>query len=140
MEVMTMENSSTQRSRVSPSALMVLFIMLVLSLAALLYGVWILDSYPDLAYIILLFGFLGTAMAAYTLVQMRRRLSRLKIVISPVTTTIECKKCGFKNVREFQRGDYIFKAVEPCQKCNDKMLITAVYREVKEKEKASFPY
>jgi hypothetical protein len=140
MEVMTMENSSTQRSHVSPSALMVLFIMLVLSLAALLYGVWLLDSYPDLAYIILLFGFLGTAMAAYTLVQMRRRLSRLKIVISPVTTTIECKKCGFKNVREFQRGDYIFKEVEPCQKCNDKMLITAVYREVKEKEKARFPY
>jgi DNA-directed RNA polymerase subunit RPC12/RpoP len=55
-------------------------------------------------------------------------------------STIECNKCGVKNVREFQRGDYIFKETERCQKCNEKMLITAIYREVKEKEKERFPY
>jgi ribosomal protein L40E len=60
--------------------------------------------------------------------------------LPPITTTIECRKCGFKSVREFQRGDYIFKEVEPCQKCNEKMLITAIYREVKEKPKESFPF
>lgn len=119
---------------------MTLFIVLVLSLAALIYGVSILDQYPDIGYIVLLFGFLGAAIATYALLQMRRRLSKLKIVLPPVTTTIECKKCSFKNVREFQRGDYIFKEVEPCQKCNDKMLITAIYREVKEKEKDRFPF
>jgi hypothetical protein len=55
-------------------------------------------------------------------------------------TTIECRKCGTKNTREFQRGDYVFKETEPCQKCNDKMLITAIYKEVKEKEKERFPF
>lgn len=119
---------------------MTLFMVLVLSLAALIYGISILETYPDIAYIVLLFGFFGTAMAAYALVQMRRRLSKLRIAVQPVTTTIECKKCSFKNVREFQRGDYIFKELEPCQKCNDKMMITAIYREVKEKEKERFPY
>jgi hypothetical protein len=55
-------------------------------------------------------------------------------------TTIECRKCGSKSVREFQRGDYVFKELEPCQKCpDDKMLITAIYKEVKEKEK-TFPF
>ena len=137
---MTMETSSNQRSKISPSAIMTLFMVLLLSLAALAYGASILETQPDIAYFVLLFGFLGAAVATYTLVQMRRRLSRLKIVIPPVTTTIECKKCGFKNVREFQSGDYIFKEVEPCQKCNDKMLITAVYREIKEKEKDRFPF
>lgn len=137
---MTVTSSSNQRSRIAPSALMTLFVVLALSLAALIYGITILDKYPDIGYIILLFGVLGTAIATYTLVQMWRRLSKLRIVIPPVTTTIECKKCNFKNVREFQRGDYIFKEVEPCQKCNDKMLITAIYREVKEKEKDRFPF
>ena len=140
MEGMTVESSGNPRSRISPSALMTLFVVLVLSLAALVYGISILDQYPDIGYIVLLFGFLGAAIATYTLVQIRRRLSKLKIVIPPVTTTIECKKCSFKNVREFQRGDYIFKELEPCQKCNDKMLITAIYREVKEKEKDRFPF
>jgi len=31
------------------------------------------------------------------------------------------------------QGDYVFKEVESCQKCNENMLITAIYREVKEK-------
>jgi len=114
---------------------MTLFVVLVLSLAALIYGISLLEPYPDIGYIVLLFGFLGTAIATYALVQMRRRLAKLRIVIPPVTTTIECKKCSFKNVRDFQRGDYILKEVEPCQKCNDKMLITSIYREVKEKDK-----
>jgi hypothetical protein len=137
---MTTKSSGNQRSRIAPSALMTLFVVLVLSLAALVYGISILDQYSDIGYIVLLFGFLGAAIATYTLVQMRRRLSKLKIDVPPVTTTIECKKCSFKNVREFQRGDYIFKEVEPCQKCNDKMMITAIYREVKEKEKDRFPF
>lgn len=137
---MASENSEHPKARVAPSSLMTLFMVLVLSLAALIYGISILETYPDIAYIVLLFGFLGTAIAAYALVQMRRRLSKLRIVVPPVTTTIECKKCSFKNVREFQRGDYIFKELEPCQKCNDKMMITAIYREVKEKEKERFPY
>ena len=137
---MTSENSETPRARVAPSSLMTLFLVLVLSLAALIYGISILETYPDIAYIVLLFGFLGTAIAAYALIQIRMRLSKLRIVVPPVTTTIECKKCNFKNVREFQRGDYILKELEPCQKCNDKMMITAIYREVKEKEKERFPY
>jgi len=85
-------------------------------------------------------GFLGVALSTYVLFLTRRRLSKLKIVIPPVTTTIECKKCGFKNIRDFKRGDYIFKEGEPCQKCNEKMLITAIYREVKEKEKEKMSF
>jgi len=137
---MTMESSNNQRSKVSSSAILTLFMVLFLSLVALAYGASILETQPEIAYFVLLFGFLGAAVVLYTLIQMKRRLSRLKIVIPPVTTTIECRKCGFKNVREFQPGDYIFKEVEPCQKCNDKMLITAIYREIKEKEKDRFPF
>jgi hypothetical protein len=94
----------------------------------------------DLGWVFLLLGFLGVTISAYVLIQTRRRLMKLRIVIPPVITTIECGKCGFKNVREFQRGDYIFREGDLCQKCNDKMLITAIYREVKEKEKKRFSF
>jgi len=84
---------------------------------------------------LLLLGAMGMAFSTYVMFQTRRRISLLKIESPQITTTVECKKCGFKSVREFQRGDYVFKEVEPCQKCNEKMLITAIYRDVKEKIK-----
>ncbi len=62
----------------------------------------------------------------------------MKIEIPKVMTTIQCtnKGCDSKTVREFQRGDYVFKELDtPCQKCSGKQMITAIYKEVKEKEK-----
>lgn len=136
---MSEASTSKTTTRISSFVLIVVFVTLALSLAALIFAVSFLDQNAEAAWILLLLGFLGVALSTYVLFQTRRRLSKLRIAVPPVTTTIECRKCGFKNVREFQRGDYIFKELEPCQKCNDKMLITAIFREVKEKEKARFP-
>ena len=135
-------NESQSRSRISPFALLTVFAILILSFLAIVAGMYIyqIGGLQDLGWVFLLLGFLGVTISAYVLIQTRRRLMKLRIVIPPVITTIECGKCGFKNVREFQRGDYIFKEGDPCQKCNDKMLITAIYREVKEKEKQRFPF
>jgi cation transport ATPase len=133
-------SSAATTTKISSFVLLVVFITLALSLVALIFSVTIIGENSDAAWILLVLGLLGVAISTYVLVETRRRLSKLKIVVPPVTTTIECKKCGVKNVREFQRGDYIFKETEPCQKCNDKMLITAIYREVKEKQKERFPF
>ena len=127
-------------ARISTFLLLVVFLTLALSFVALIFGATVVEQNTEASWVLLLLGFLGVALSTYVLFQTRRRLSKLKIVIPPVVTTIECKKCGFKNVREFQRGDYIFKEGEPCQKCNDKMLITAIYREVKDKEKSRMPF
>jgi DNA integrity scanning protein DisA with diadenylate cyclase activity len=122
-------------ARISSFLLLVVFVTLALSFVALIFGISTIDQSSEAASILLLLGFLGVALSTYVLFQTRRRLAKMRIVVPPVVTTIECKKCGVKNVREFQRGDYIFKEGEPCQKCNDKMLITAIYREVKDREK-----
>jgi hypothetical protein len=127
--------STAATNRISSFVLLVVLITLVLSFTALILSFTVLGSNPDASWILLLMGFVGVALSTLVLLQARRRMLRLRIVAAPVNTTIECKKCGFKSVREYQRGDYIFKEVEPCQKCNDKMLITAIYREVNEKEK-----
>jgi hypothetical protein len=143
---MSGNSGSTTTSKISSFVLLVVFITLALSLVALIFAAAIVGKYFNVgndlagAYILLALGILGVAISTYVLVETRRRLTKLKIVVPPVMTTIECRKCGVKNVRDFQRGDYIFKETEPCQKCNDKMLITAIYREVKENKKERFPF
>jgi len=135
MVEMSKTEGTAPTTRISSFLLLVVFVTLALSFVALIFGISTIDQSSEAASVLLLLGFLGVALSTYVLFQTRRRLAKMRIVVPPVVTTIECKKCGFKNVREFQRGDYIFKEGEPCQKCNDKMLITAIYREVKDKEK-----
>jgi hypothetical protein len=128
--------SPNAATKISSFVLMVIFLVLALSLTALILATTVFGQGNEIvAGYLLLIGFLGVALSTYVLFQTRRRILRLRIVAPSITTTIECKKCSFKSVREFQRGDYIFKEVEPCQKCSDKMLITAISREVKEKER-----
>jgi hypothetical protein len=131
--------TSSAPSRIPQNVLLIIFIALALSFTALVLALSIYPENSEVAGWLLLFGFLGVASSTYVLFQTRRRILRLRIETPSTTTTIECKKCGIKNVREFQRGDYIFKEVGPCQKCNEKTLITAIYKEVKEKGKEGMP-
>jgi len=129
------KTSSSATTKISTFVLLVIFITLALSITALILAIsaWYTPGQEIIAGYLLIIGFLGAALSTYVLLQTRKRISRLRIEVPPITTTIECGKCGFKSIREFQRGDYVFKEVESCQKCNENMLITAIYREVKEK-------
>lgn len=83
-------------------------------------------------------GVLALAMSMGLLLQSKRQSAAVKIEAPKVMTTIECaiKDCNTKTSREFQRGDYVYKELDtPCTKCSGKQMITAIYKEVKEKEK-----
>ncbi len=46
----------------------------------------------------------------------------------PTVTEIRCNGCDFKEIRDFQKGDYVLKAVEAtCPKCQSSMTIEGVY-------------
>jgi hypothetical protein len=77
-------------------------------------------------------GMVGIGMSIYMLTMLRNRVSTRKIP-KKVVTTIECKKCGLKQIRPFIKGDYVLKAVEKCVKCDEPMLITAIYTEKRDK-------
>ncbi|TRO46608.1 hypothetical protein E2P60_04895 [Candidatus Bathyarchaeota archaeon] len=128
-------NSSSASAKISTYLMMIVLIVMALSIVALVSAVYVYESDFQFAVILLAMGLIAMGMSVYVLLQSRKRLTSMKIEAPKVMTTIECKKCGFKNVREFQRGDFVFKDLDPCQKCNDKMIITAIYKEVKEKEK-----
>lgn len=134
--------SSSATTKISTFVLMIVFIVLALSLVALALAVnaFMLGEEIVAGYLLLI-GFIAMTLSAYVLLQSRRRAMSMKIEAPSIMTTVECRKCGSKNVREFQRGDYVFKELDKCQKCDDKMLITAIYKEVKNKEKEkAFPF
>jgi len=84
-----------------------------------------------------LIGIMGLTFLTYLLIQTRRKTLKLPIHAQRVATTILCQKCGFKNIRDFQRGDYILREAGECPKCNEKMIINSVYREAKEEKKGT---
>ena len=46
----------------------------------------------------------------------------------PTVTEIRCNSCDFKEIRDFQKGDYVLKPVEiTCPKCQSAMTIEGVY-------------
>jgi hypothetical protein len=124
--------------RVSSYSLAVIFGTLILAFICLALALLTYSSKVGITttgVVFLVIGFAGLISATYMLIQARGHMVHIKIEIPPVMTTVACQKCGFKNVRTFERGDYVFKQAGPCPKCNDKLLVSAIYREVKEKPK-----
>lgn len=123
--------------RVSSLLIVIVLVVLMLSLAALYQAILYFGN-EQLEYGSWFFflGFSGLALSTYMVLQTRRRPPRLPFEAPKVITTILCEKCGMKNIRDFQRGDYIFKETEPCPKCSENMMISAIYREIKEGQKS----
>jgi len=123
--------------RFSSFLIAVVFVLLALSIIALMQAFDMYRNNPkSMDYVtFMMIGLIGLALSTYMLLQTRKKVLQITLAIQPVTTTVLCQKCGFKNIREFQRGDYIFKEAEPCPRCNEKTTIASIIREVKEKEK-----
>jgi hypothetical protein len=128
-----MADSVEPVKRISPFLLVVILIVFILSLSALFMAVQSLIDQTDIfnSYSFLAIGFFGVAISMYMLLQTRGKPMRVALELPKVITTLECPKCDFKSIRDFQRDDYIFKKTGPCQKCNETMTITAIYREAK---------
>ena len=126
--------------RFSPLLFAVIMIALMVALVCIWQGlVLFLDQgYNDLVSLYLSIGLVTLATSTYMMYQTRKRMIRLtSLEMQPLSSTVQCMKCGFKNIREFKRGDFVFKETEEmCPKDNLKMTISAIYREVKDKEKA----
>ncbi|KPV62060.1 MAG: hypothetical protein AOA65_2098 [Candidatus Bathyarchaeota archaeon BA1] len=120
--------------RISSLFIAIIIVTLALSVTALYQAI---DSYRGQRFSevlnFMMISLFGISLSSYMLFQTRRRMLKLMIEPQRIITTALCQKCGFKNIRDFQRGDYIFKEAEACPKCNEKMMIASIYREVKEK-------
>jgi hypothetical protein len=129
--------TNTGTTKISTFVLAAIYITLILSIVAIVVAIGAYNETGSIevtAYLLAI-GFIAMALSGYILLQSRKRITNLKIENYPIITTIECKKCGIKTTRDFQRGDFVYKELDKCQKCEDKQVITAIYREVTDKDK-----
>jgi hypothetical protein len=59
-----------------------------------------------------------------TIFQMRKTSSD---PIRQTLTILKCKSCGAIKVRNYEDGDFVFKSMESCDKCNNSMEINQIY-------------
>lgn len=128
-----MSEEGKSAKRMSFASVAIILIALALSFFAFNQAMYayVIEKDVNQGTTLLMMGVLGLSLSAYLLFQTRSRPPRFVFEPQRVSTTLACQKCGFKNVRDFQRGDYIFKEVEACPKCGEGMMITSIYREKK---------
>jgi len=68
-------------------------------------------------------------LAVSSLMQMRRRIAVLQRQATKVLSVVICGNCGFKVVRAFAAGDFVYKEVGKCQQCTGTMRIDSIYAE-----------
>jgi hypothetical protein len=116
----------------------VILVVGILSLFSLYMGFINYGDSMEIALIYLMIGASGFAAIGYMLFKGKpggaAKEEPLTIKKVEVYTTLECPKCQQKRVRDFKRGDYVFKDDEPCTRCDGLMIVTKIARK-KEDEK-----
>jgi len=132
-----MGSSETQYPSMSLSwvTLIVVVIIGVFSLFSLYMGFQAYGSeHPEQANYYIIIGTAGFAAMGYMFFR-TRAISSIKLDVPRVNvvTTLECPQCDLKRIREFERGDYVFKDNEPCTRCEGQMVITRIHKREKPK-------
>jgi len=134
----------SDRSQRAPSTSILVFIisMIVMFIIAsyFIYSGYtsFLEGRSD-AYYQMLIGIISMASIVYVVVQYRARSTKYKVKELKVFSKLEHEDCGYSAVRNFIKGDYVFKTVEKCPKCDSPMTITRIYPEKKDEKKSSSP-
>lgn len=118
-----------------------LFVMIGIALAMLVLAIhqlYVAYSYsasgqPEQASYPTFVGLIGVLAASYMLFQLRRRRMWTPTAELNVKSTAECGRCGFRDVKKFREGDYVFKPSDPCPKCSTTMMVTSIYYEEQKK-------
>jgi hypothetical protein len=110
----------------------------LLSLFSLYMGFINYADNSDIALVYLFIGAAGFAAIGYMLFRSKPATTKtdaLEVKKAEVFTTLECPKCQQKRVRDYKRGDYIYKDDEPCTRCDGMMVITKISRKKEEEKK-----
>ena len=101
---------------------------LILAAAGALIFVFGMDGDPTLQYVWFFVGILLVSMGLSLITGGKKPVEHEPP--PPTVTEIHCDnpECDFKEIRQFESGDYILKPVDAkCPKCSSKMTIEGVY-------------
>jgi len=97
----------------------------LLLILALAFTIWGLFSPSPIN--ILLWSLAATALILLAILLLRGRQKIPNIEASAVLRLIVCQSCGIESEGPFQAGDYVFRTVGKCPRCNGTLYIKALY-------------
>jgi predicted neutral ceramidase superfamily lipid hydrolase len=113
------------------------YLMVIFSVIILAWAVWAMynainfqqQGNTENFYFYAAASSIAIVLAVSSIMQMRRRILLLQSLAIKVLSVILCANCGFKVVRAFTQGDFVYKEVGNCQQCNGTMRIDSIYAE-----------
>jgi len=129
-----MNETPSPSKRISFFFIAIISVLLVLSAISLWHSIETYRTKGSFDLMTVILSVSAIALSSYVFLQTRRKPLDLGFELPKVFTSIECSGCQFKDIREFQKGDYILKDAGSCPKCTGQMMISAIYKEA-EKEK-----
>ena len=113
------------------------YLMVIFSIIILAWAVWAMYNAVNFQqqgntenfYFYAAASSIAIVLAVSSIMQMRRRILLLQSLAIKVLSVILCANCGFKVVRAFTQGDFVYKEVGNCQQCSGTMRIDSIYAE-----------
>jgi len=113
------------------------YLMVIFSIIILAWAVWAMYSAFNFQqqgnmesfYFYAIASSVAIVLAVSSIMQMRRRIVLLQTAVTKVLSVVLCSNCGFKVVRAFGEGDFVYKEVGKCQQCSGPMRVESVYAE-----------
>ncbi|MGA2238697.1 MAG: hypothetical protein ABSG74_05755 [Candidatus Bathyarchaeia archaeon] len=113
------------------------YLMVIFSVIILAWAVWAMynainfqqQGNTENFYFYAAASSIAIVLAVSSIMQMRRRILLLQSLAIKVLSVILCANCGFKVVRAFTQGDFVYKEVGNCQQCSGTMRIDSIYAE-----------
>jgi len=113
------------------------YLMVIFSIIILAWAVWAMYSAFNFQqqgnmesfYFYAIASSVAIVLAVSSIMQMRRRIVLLQTAVTKVLSVVLCSNCGFKVVRAFGEGDFVYQEVGKCQQCSGPMRVESVYAE-----------
>jgi len=113
------------------------YLMVIFSVVILVWAVWAMytafnfqqEGNLESFYFYAIASSVAIVLAVSSIMQMRRRIAMLQRLAIKVLSVVLCGNCGFKVVRVFADGDFVYKEVGKCQQCSGTMRVESIYAE-----------
>jgi hypothetical protein len=113
------------------------YLMVIFSIIILGWAVWAMYSAFNFQqqgnmenfYFYAIASSVAIVLAVSSIMQMRRRIVMLQRLATKVLSVVICGNCGFKVVRAFADGDFLYREVGNCQQCSGTMRVESIYAE-----------
>lgn len=134
------EKGEAAKTRPRSTVNIVMFIVVVALAIVLLFST-IFSPVVRSAENILSYSMLGAIGVLFILLILFRAMGRMSVPQpSKTLTMLQCTKCAFKKIRNFQLGDYIPKPEGECPNCKGPFIIEEIYPEPKPQKGSKLPF